>query len=124
MPDRMHPEARGQPLARRHLRQDIGGRRHVRCGGHHTAAPVVVKPPQIGAIRKTLIKDDLVQASVAGKIRPRLGDQCPGPVHCMLLHLPHLDGQWHLGHGIALRRICCNRAMISGRAMNSSGTKM
>jgi hypothetical protein len=72
MPDRMHPSARGHPLARRYWRQGIGGHRHVRCGGHHTAAPVVVEPPQIGAIRKTLIKDDLVQASVAGKIRPRL----------------------------------------------------
>jgi hypothetical protein len=93
MPDRMHLAARDHPLARRRLRQDIGGHRQARCGGHHTAAPVVVEPPPIGAIRKTLINDDHGQASIASKMRPRLGDQGLGPVGCILLHLSHLDGQ-------------------------------
>jgi len=36
----------------------IDGYRHVRCGGHHTVAPVVVAPRPIGAIQNTLINDN------------------------------------------------------------------
>ncbi len=50
MPARMHPAATGHPLARRRLRPGIDGHRHGRCGGHHTAAPVMVAPRPIGAI--------------------------------------------------------------------------
>ena len=55
---RTHPAAKGHPLARRRLHPGIDGHRHGRCGGHHTAAPVVVAPRPIDAIQNTLSNDD------------------------------------------------------------------
>jgi hypothetical protein len=98
--DRMHPASMSHPLASCRLRPGIGGHRHNRFGGYDRAEPLLVEPPQIRTIQKSLIKDDLVQAGVASQIRPCLGDQLPGPVGFMRLNLPHLDGQRELGHGL------------------------
>jgi hypothetical protein len=98
MPDRVHPAARGHPLARRHLRQGIGGHRHARCGGHHTAAPVVVEPPPIGAIH---------HARHLYPLDPGLGQGTNSSI-AHALQVPHAPR-----HNIFGQRVRANRPRLS-----------
>jgi hypothetical protein len=50
--------------------------RHGRFGRHDKGDPVVVQPPQIGAIPKAFIKDHFLQAGVAGQMGPGVRSPC------------------------------------------------
>ena len=54
MAHRVDPPAHGQAFASGRLRPGIGGHGHIRFGWHYEDNPLLVQPPQIGAIQKAL----------------------------------------------------------------------